>query len=129
MTKEQALKWIEEKDKFAKENNLDLPPMLEFVKDISQHYGKSLEEMVSIIDEHLKVGIVGETRPIRSKSCKNCKYFQEIPQKLSVMDLFEEPKYFRFCIRNVLHEPIDDTWELEHEVCFEKRSDNEKQGN
>lgn len=121
MTREEALKWIEEKDKFAKENNLPMPPMLEFVQDLAKYYGYSLEDTVSTLDTYMKIGCVGETRPIREKSCKNCKYFKEIPQKLSLMEILEEEKYFRFCIRGGLHEPIDDSWEKEHEFCFVKK--------
>lgn len=69
--------------------------------------------------------LTGQTRPIRAKSCKFCKHFVEIPNKLSLGD--EEQGYLRFCAQSGLHEPIDDTWELEHELCFvRKESGNAK---
>ena len=59
----------------------------------------------------------------KNKSCKYCKHFVEIPQKLSLGDLQQE--YLRFCIYGGFHEPIDDTWELQHELCFvRKESEN-----
>lgn len=54
-----------------------------------------------------------------NKSCKYCKHFREIPQKLSIGDLKQE--YLRFCVCVGLHEPIDDTRELEHELCFVRK--------
>lgn len=53
------------------------------------------------------------------KSCKYCKHFREIPQKLSLGDLTQE--YLRFCVCGGYHETIDDTWELEHELCFVRK--------
>lgn len=116
MTREEALKHIEDLEKIAREHNFKIPPLLEFYEDLAKHYGISLEDFV---DRSMTIGGgVGHTRPIREKSCKFCKHFLEIPDKLS---LGEEQGYFRFCTQSGLHEPIDDTWELEHELCFVRK--------
>lgn len=57
-----------------------------------------------------------------TKSCEQCKYFEEMPQILS---LGEPQGYFRFCGIGGLHEPIDDSWELDHEICFVKKENNQ----
>lgn len=123
MTREEALKHIEELETIAREHNFKIPPLLEFYEDLAKHYGMSLEDFV---DRYRTiVGGVGRTRPIRTKSCKFCKYFVEFPK---VISLCEEQQYWRFCTQSGLNEPIDDTWELEHELCF-VRKENENAEN
>lgn len=56
---------------------------------------------------------------MEKRSCKNCKYFLEIPKRISLGDLKQE--YLRFCVISGFHEPIDDTWENEHYICFTKK--------
>lgn len=66
LTKEEALKWIEETDKFAKENNYPMPPMLEFVQDMATAYGISFEHSATSLKTYLSLG-TGKVRPIRKK--------------------------------------------------------------
>ena len=118
MTREKALKHIEELEKIRNGACPNSPSVLELYQDLADYHGLSLEKLT---EKMMIIGGVGFTRPIRVKSCEYCKYFEQIPKKLSLGDL--EQDYFRFCIRSGLHEPIDETWQLEHEICFCKKGE------
>lgn len=111
MTSEEALKRIQE---IEKNNGLEPNSLLTHIQGLAKEYNISLEELANGMP--LILISVGQTKPIRIKktSCKNCKYYVEIPPLLGLSDIFatEEKEPIRLCDIDRLGEPIlGDKWQ------------------
>jgi hypothetical protein len=70
MTREEALKHIEELEKLRKGFYPTAPPTLELYQDLADCYGLSLEQLT---EKMMILGGIGFTRPIRAKRYKKHK--------------------------------------------------------